>query len=431
MGVIVDATKGIPIVASQDIYDDQGVKLWGKNQSVSYSLQQRLLDRKLRHPIESCLSAEDGVTTVDLLAAAQAWIESSESLVLGLQDLASQCLTQIRHLPIHSVVQLLLSSARTARAQDFEHAIHAMVLSGCIAVLRKADVSEVRLSLLGGLLHDLGEMYIDPQCLIRSAAMSTDSYRHLIVHPSLGELVLRSLTDYPASMIRGIGEHHERGDGQGYPLRCDWTKTSSLGRQLACVEAILEVAKSRPNLPWTRAGLALQLVPREFDSTTLAFVAHCRQHEKRDGRPHATSPDEASELFNTVAAIKGRIDAAIDGAAALESESGHAVVREVAANVAHQLRRIRLGGESSGLWWAQTPDVLDCHEVMLLCNELQFRIETVRLACTWHAKDLGPQAEKELQTLWLLTSANDGEMPDHARGQDRQAGSASMASGTL
>lgn len=58
---IVKAGETYSIVASQDIVDVRGLKLWAKGQPVSAALQQRLLDRKLQRPLEACLAVEDGV----------------------------------------------------------------------------------------------------------------------------------------------------------------------------------------------------------------------------------------------------------------------------------------------------------------------------------------------------------------------------------
>ena len=67
LNALVKAGETYSIVASQDIVDVRGLKLWAKGLPVSATLQQLLLERKLRVPIESCLMAEDGVTMFDLL----------------------------------------------------------------------------------------------------------------------------------------------------------------------------------------------------------------------------------------------------------------------------------------------------------------------------------------------------------------------------
>ena len=67
LAAIIRASASYSIVASQDIVDVRGLKLWAKGLPVSAALQQRLLERKLLNPIEACLMAEDGVTHFSLM----------------------------------------------------------------------------------------------------------------------------------------------------------------------------------------------------------------------------------------------------------------------------------------------------------------------------------------------------------------------------
>lgn len=64
---IAQASERCTIVASEDICDERGNKLWARGQPVSRSLQQRLLERRLRQPLEASLQAEDGVGTARLI----------------------------------------------------------------------------------------------------------------------------------------------------------------------------------------------------------------------------------------------------------------------------------------------------------------------------------------------------------------------------
>jgi HD-GYP domain-containing protein (c-di-GMP phosphodiesterase class II) len=95
-----------------------------------------------------------------------------------------------------------------------------MALAGALMMSHGGSTAEVRMAMLAGLLHDLGEMYIDPRHGEADADRALDfaSYQQLVVHPHVGHLLLSQLTNYPASRWRApIAEHHERLDGSGYP----------------------------------------------------------------------------------------------------------------------------------------------------------------------------------------------------------------------
>lgn len=56
-------------------------------------------------------------------------------------------------------------------------------------------------------------------------------------------MLLGSITDYPETLCRAIGEHHERLDGSGYPARLTGPDCSELGRLLAVVEVTVGILR--------------------------------------------------------------------------------------------------------------------------------------------------------------------------------------------
>ena len=132
LATILEASETRRIIAATDIFDLAGTKLWARNQPVSAELQRKLLDRKLREPLEACLVAEDGVTSASLGAALAELIERDGRLAPLLRPQASRLLREVTHLHLHPVAQLLLSAAQAARTETFEHAVAAMALSGAL-----------------------------------------------------------------------------------------------------------------------------------------------------------------------------------------------------------------------------------------------------------------------------------------------------------
>ncbi|WP_395695075.1 HD-GYP domain-containing protein, partial [Piscinibacter sp.] len=221
LAVILEASETRRIIAATDIFDLAGTKLWARNQPVSAELQRKLLDRKLREPLEACLVAEDGVTPASLAAALAERVESDACLAPLLRPQASTLLREVTHLHLHPVAQLLLSAAQAARPESFDHAVAAMALTGALMLHEGGQTPEVRLAMLAGLLHDLGEMYIAPEFGEAEADRELDAlaYRQLVVHPHVGLLLVAQLTNYPGAVARAVAEHHERLDGSGYPHR--------------------------------------------------------------------------------------------------------------------------------------------------------------------------------------------------------------------
>jgi putative nucleotidyltransferase with HDIG domain len=70
----------------------------------------------------------------------------------------------------------------------------------------------------GALLHDLGKRHIDLKVLNKPDKLTDDERKIIEEHPRLGfeELCLRD--DMPWDQLMMIYQHHERIDGQGYPV---------------------------------------------------------------------------------------------------------------------------------------------------------------------------------------------------------------------
>lgn len=92
---IMRASEQCEIVAREDIVDEHGTKLWARDQIVSRALQQKLLERKLMQPLESCLRAANGVTHADLADNAQRLIDSDAALHSAVSPWATDLLADI------------------------------------------------------------------------------------------------------------------------------------------------------------------------------------------------------------------------------------------------------------------------------------------------------------------------------------------------
>jgi hypothetical protein len=395
---ILDASATQTIVASQDIVDENGVKLWASNQPVSHALQQKLLERKLRQPIESCLRAADGVNVIELSAAVQALVEGDQPIAAAIRPWGDALLAEVRQLPIHSVVQLLLTATRATNPGAFEHAVQAMALAGAMAISGGGDHYQNRMALLGGLLHDLGEMYVDPAYLDPTAPLTAESCRHLIVHPRIGELLLARQTNYPAALARAIGEHHERLDGTGYPVRSAGQALSPLGNHLSAVETMMGIVTAPTPHAWAQASLALRLIPGEFDAAALAFVSQAAKREQTTlGGPLEV---DTHTVMAHIHEINQRLDSALDVSRQLSLHTASARIRAIGGYANELLQRLTWARDSAGLWGSADLIGDEVFELHLASQEFRYRMADIKRKVIWPEKALLDTDEIELAPLW-------------------------------
>ena len=395
LAVILEASETRRIIAATDIFDLAGIKLWARDQPVSAALQRKLLDRKLREPLETCLVAEDGVTPLVLLGGLQGLLHGDSPLAPLLRPHAARLEREVAQLPLLPVAQLLLTAGQAARPRAFDHAVAAMALSGALVAGRGGETPEIRLAMLCGLLHDLGEMYIDPRFGEADADRDMDfiSYQQLVVHPHVGHLLIKQLTTYPVAVARAIAEHHERLDGSGYPHALKGEQLSPLGKLLAVTEATLGALRGKGD-HLLQASVALRAVPGEFD---LVWVGQVSRAANR--LPPQPAVMETSDIQARLSALNGVLQAAESHVAELAARTAHQALKDTLVLAQFLLGRLRSGWNESGMWNPRALASADAAEVEAVEDELYARLRGIQRAMLLRAGQLPKAESAELSTL--------------------------------
>ncbi|MES2890069.1 MAG: HD domain-containing phosphohydrolase [Pseudomonadota bacterium] len=411
LDAIVKASATHTIVASQDIVDVRGVKLWARGQPISAELQQRLLERKLQHPMEACLQTEGGATLFTLVDDLRSLLESDNPLASVLKPWSSLLVDQAKQLPLHAVAQLLLTAAMATRPNSMPHAVMGMALSGAMVASRNLPLAEIRLAMLGGLLHDIGEVYIQPQYLDYATALDTLGHKHLMVHPRVAEMLLNTTTDYPKTLTRGIGEHHERLDRSGYPARLNSDQISTLGRVLMVMEVALGILRA-PKAPLTRISFALRVVPGEFDPAWTGFLCDAARRAREIPPVDAAgTPRDAGPLERLDAQLAETRELAV----ALQRQRGSAAVMHIVEEAMTRLDRLRVAWNALGLWGLPQTELRSSEqfELALAGSELEQRLRGLQRECLLLSENLGDTEKLQLSPLWagLQLNAPSGTAP--------------------
>lgn len=395
LATILEASQTKSIIASRDIFDASGIKLWARDQPVSQALQRKLLDRQLRQPLEACLVAEDGVNSRQLLLAVEQLLEQDTPLAPLLAPHADDIVHAAVHLPLHPVAQLLLTAGQASRPESFDHAVQAMALCGALTLAHGGGTRDLRVAMLCGLLHDLGEMYIDPRFGEADADRTLDflSYQQLVVHPHVGKLLVEQLTNYPPDVARAIAEHHEKLDGTGYPHCLVRDQVSPQGRMLAVAESTL-AALRKPGAHLSHASVSLRTVPGEYDLAWVGPVAHAAS-----AQPVLQATMGLEEVSNRLEIIGDVLRSAQSKANALVPLANTDRFKAAVALAQHLLARLRLGWNASGLWSPEAVSLQDTAEVQAIEDELLFRLRSIQRAALLCAGQLPDDEAALLNTL--------------------------------
>ena len=100
----------------------------------------------------------------------------------------------------------------------------------------------------GGLLHDVGKIFLPWRIISREGMLSAEEYMVVKSHPGLGHDLCRAF-----SMLNGalpiIKHHHERMDGKGYPEGLKGGKIPLLARIVSVVDVFETLLRRRPFRP--------------------------------------------------------------------------------------------------------------------------------------------------------------------------------------
>jgi HD-GYP domain-containing protein (c-di-GMP phosphodiesterase class II) len=398
LATILEASETRSIIAAVDIFDVKGIKLWARNQPVSQELQRKLMDRALSRPLETSLIAEDGVRPDTLRQRLQALIEGDGPLTPLLREHAASLHKGAASVRLHPVVQLLLSASEAARPQAFAHAVDAMALAGALMKASGGDEHLVTQAMTAGLLHDIGEMYIAPMYGEADAAkaLDVDSFRQLVVHPHVGQLLLTQLTDYPRDLIRAVAEHHEHLDGSGYPHRLIELQISPLGRLMAAAEEALDALRA-PGTSLHHASVALRVVPGEFDEHLAGPLAAAAR---------TVPPMSPRHSVEALRAELAQLDTTLQmGMLHLQEwlpETPSIELQRAADITGHLLHKLRAGWNESGLWGPSAIGDKEVAEAEAVQDALRARLLAIERVARLNA---GPLSADEQATLDRLCAS--------------------------
>ncbi|MBN1765602.1 MAG: HD domain-containing protein [Sedimentisphaerales bacterium] len=170
---------------------------------------------------------------------------------------------------------------------DFYTSTHLVNVCGMtISVAQKMGLTDMNILQnlgTGGLLHDIGKIFIPHEVLNNPGALSPDQFEFMKTHVDRGFEHLTKVMELTAETQAIILEHHERMDGSGYPRGLHHDQLSSLGRLAGIVDTFDAMTSVRPYRSHTfSVAEALQQIeddaPAKFDSEIVHAFASMVQN---------------------------------------------------------------------------------------------------------------------------------------------------------
>lgn len=275
---VIELAEQMPVIATEDIYDARGNKLLAKGAKVSRLLQEKLIMHKLTRPIEASLSVSGGVDADIVVRTAERLLSDNPALaalVAVSPGAGPSPLALLSRMQFGNAITMMLTIVERGGNEALDHAVTVAIVASCLAKHMALSPELQQACALAGLLHDIGELYVDPAYLAPGRQLMPHEWAHLVVHPRTGQMLIAEHETYAPEVARAVAEHHERLDGSGYPRRLCGAAISPCGQVLAAAEAVSAMLRDEHALE--QAEVSLKLMTAEHDRRIATAISRARQ----------------------------------------------------------------------------------------------------------------------------------------------------------
>ncbi|KUG21549.1 hypothetical protein ASZ90_008706 [hydrocarbon metagenome] len=142
-----------------------------------------------------------------------------------------------------------------------------------VAIAQELGLSEERIELIrmGGLIHDIGKIYIPASILTKPSKLGDLEFAMMRSHPTVGYKILNKV-DFIPVIVDIVHQHHERIDGSGYPLGISGDDIFLESKIVAVADTVEAMASNRPYRPARGIAFALEEIRKQRGFTLDALV---------------------------------------------------------------------------------------------------------------------------------------------------------------
>lgn len=284
------------IVASQDIYSENGIKLLSAGARINSALYERILCHKLNAPLEQSLSISNPVSSADLAERAQKILHEHALFEHMQRALPENCslAEAIGTVQINAPLAFKLAVARDRMQEMFSHGVETALICAFLGYRIGLDAQQLVQLVTAGVFHDLGELHIEPEFLERKDSLSLAERKHIYAHPLTIFLILQEFPGlYHPVVSTAVLEHHERLDGSGYPIGIGQGALSQFGRLLAVAEVVSSMYRSGADAGSSRIKIMLKLNMNYYlDASAIGYILSILEPDESEVTGRAVSIDK-------------------------------------------------------------------------------------------------------------------------------------------
>jgi response regulator RpfG family c-di-GMP phosphodiesterase len=147
--------------------------------------------------------------------------------------------------------------ARDAYTRGHSEAVSQIITE--MIKLTGASDKEIEKANIGGQLHDIGKIGVRDSVLLKPGRLTVDEYDQIKQHPEIGRNILKSIPSL-SDALDIVYHHHERFDGNGYPLKIKGKEIPLWARITAVADTYHALTSDRPYRRGMSADKAFEII---------------------------------------------------------------------------------------------------------------------------------------------------------------------------
>ncbi len=377
---VVKLGNSRPVVASQPIFNAQGIKIVEGGTPINGDLYERLVAHHLQSPIEHSLTTEGAVTGRSL--------RTSMEEMLARHPFYARMATPVERvtrldildkLPLPGPVAFQLTLAREMHPDQYDHALRSAWTMMWMVSGPTNLRFDVGMAAVTGLVHDIAMLHLDPVLLDPTVQLSRDQRRQLYSHPIIGARLLERHHEYPKEVARAVLEHHECENGSGYPRSLISPQISTLGRAMALTEMVTAMVGGSHPGGELRLSVLLRMNMHRFDRALISRVMGLLRPEQDPGSHEINLLEQPTRSLRDIdAALQDwPSNLALQPDLAPERQAGMAIVANQIGQLQRSLAEAGLAPEQLDQLGDSGDDPLLPRELSLLASEAAWQLRTL------------------------------------------------------
>lgn len=146
----------------------------------------------------------------------------------------------------NDAVALNIDALKISDEYTFKHSVDVATIGMIIA--KKSGMEEKNVYEVGvaGLLHDVGKSQIPNEILNKAGKLTEEEFAIMKRHTLFGYNILKEKKEISPAIVMGVLQHHEKLNGNGYPLQVKKEKIAVYARILAIADIYDALVTERP-----------------------------------------------------------------------------------------------------------------------------------------------------------------------------------------